>query len=76
MLLANIVYDYAYLLKVIFSPTYIILHSLEFHLLLSSGHSAVLCFIVLQHISTGSCRLDKSISSKFDYFEQFRSERL
>lgn len=76
MLFANIGYHYVYLLKVIFSPTYIILHSLEFRLLLSSGHSAVLCFDVLQHISTGSFNLDKPISDQFDYFEQFRSERL
>jgi len=48
------VYHYAYLHKVIFSPTCIILCSLEFHLLLSSGHSAVVCSDVLQHISTGS----------------------
>lgn len=74
MVSASLVYNYVYLCKVMNSPTYIILHSLEFHSLLSSGHPAVLD--ILQQISTGSFKLDKPISNQFDYIDQFKSQRL
>lgn len=42
LVLASLVYYYAYLCKVRYLPMYNILDSLEFHSLLSSGHPAVL----------------------------------
>lgn len=63
MVSANLVYNYAYLCKVMYSPTYSILHSLEFHSLLSLGHPATSIYI--QHISRSSFKLDKPISNQY-----------
>lgn len=76
-LLTNVICPYAYLLKVIlFSPMYVILQSLEFHLPLYSGHSAALHCDVLQHTSTNKFKLAKPIPNPCYYFKQFGPERV